>query len=106
MSKEDFLISSNKNPNTFKRGLLTWSNKDANTKIKFLQIEILNGLNLKSIDEKKATKNLIESNKYYLPSTYQIILNKWIVTLNHNLKHPKQINYILKPKPQAILCHF
>jgi hypothetical protein len=62
--KRGFLISSNKNPNTFKRGLLTCSNKDANAKIKCLQIEILNGLNLKSIDEKKAFTNLIESIKY------------------------------------------
>lgn len=66
--KRVFLIWSNKDPNIVKRGLLTWSNKDANTKIKCLQIEILNGLNLKSIDEKKAFKILIESNKYYLPN--------------------------------------
>jgi hypothetical protein len=62
--KRGFFISSNENPNTFKRGLLTWSNKDANPKIKCLQIEILNGLNLKSIDEKKAFTILIEPNKY------------------------------------------
>jgi hypothetical protein len=54
--KRGFLISSNKNPNTFKRGLLTWLNKDANTKIKCFQIENLDGLNLKSINEKRNFK--------------------------------------------------
>ncbi len=88
MSKEDFLYHQTKNPNTFKRGLLIWSNKDANTKIKCLQIEILNGLNLISIDEKKAFKILIESNKYYLPSTYQT-------------NHSKQMDCNLKQQPKT-----
>jgi hypothetical protein len=78
-----------KDPNTFKRELLIWSNKNPNTEIACARIGILNGLQSKDIHEgKKKTTTTYKSQA-------NIIYNA-----------PKQIDCNLKSQAPVLLCGF